>query len=91
MRGERTTKIVIEFPDEAAALNWFDDVREEGHLPADSDLFAADGLDLTHGGGAGTHVVRKTTDRAWGRLRDNLRGDAKRDRATPAPAVTDTA
>jgi hypothetical protein len=73
MRGARKVKVVVEFPTEQAALDWFTQIQEAGAVPEDVDLHEADGLDMPHGGGSGTYLVKRVGDRPWGRLRDKLR------------------
>ena len=62
----KTTKIVVEFPDERAAVAWFVAAHADEHFPEDSALYRADALDIARGGDAGTLIVRRHGDRQRG-------------------------
>ncbi|WP_367139306.1 hypothetical protein [Saccharothrix sp. HUAS TT1] len=80
-------KIVIEFVEVLAALEWFDGLRAAGHVPADCELYQADGLDMARGGDMRTFLVRSAGDRPDGMAVRNrlpaLMTRAERDRTDP--------
>ncbi|WP_285783195.1 hypothetical protein [Microbispora sp. NBRC 16548] len=79
-RQPSRTRVLIEFPSPQAAVEWFDAAAAVGAVPAGSDLFRADDLDVARGVPRGVYLVRKTADRPEAMA---LRGilDARRERA----------
>jgi hypothetical protein len=56
-------KIVIAFPDRAAALAWFEIAAADGYLPPGTDLYKADALDMGGRADPRTYLVREKGER----------------------------
>jgi hypothetical protein len=77
------TRIAIDFPSQAAATAWFEEIKSAGHLPERAGLFHQDGLDTQASAGGITKghtlIVKSIHDRS---VLTRVDGDAR-----PADAV----
>jgi hypothetical protein len=59
---EGRTRIEIDFPNAAAMVDWFEQIKGTSHLPSDVALFNRDALD-TNTSSHNIFIVKRDTDR----------------------------
>jgi hypothetical protein len=68
MSSQRTARLIIEFPAQEEAAEWFKAARACGHIPPNTALYRPDGLDMTRRAEAGSLIVKRMGDRPYGLL-----------------------
>ena len=74
-------RVCVDFKNVEEAIEWFDAVRKDGHLPLDADVFKQDGIDKEAANKvaeANTFLTRRINDRPFGfAVRNAIRGKKK--------------
>lgn len=82
-------RVCVDFKNVEEAIEWFDAVRKDGHVPEDADVFKQDGIDKEAAAKvseANTFLVRRINDRPFGFAVRNANGKKKAVPSKKAPA-----